>query len=282
MGGRALGFDRNRAIVQLAREIVVVVLHHRVRQVDQRLNVIRMMLEGFGVRQTGSAAKARVIEQRPEVTQRTQMRGVSLDDGDVRIARIVITPQQIEHVGAMIQQGDVVRRSRELGLDILEIADIRKRWEHRRHYAGSPTQHCQKGTASMKIEPYLFFHGVCEEAMDFYAGALGGTVEYHRFEGSPMAENLPPDWGSKIMHATLNAHGVNILGSDGRPGSKGDGDDIALSVGVDDPAQAERIFNALSVGGSVTMPFQDVFWGGKYGMFTDRFGFEWMVSGARP
>jgi PhnB protein len=132
----------------------------------------------------------------------------------------------------------------------------------------------------MQLEPYIYFHGTCEEALAFYAKCLDGkVVGLTRFADSPMQEHAPPGYRDKVMHATLEADGIRLMASDGRPGSPPDGeDDIALSLGLPDAERAKRIFDALADGGEVTMPFEDAFWGGKFGSLTDRFGIQWMLS----
>ncbi len=131
----------------------------------------------------------------------------------------------------------------------------------------------------IELNPYLFFHGRCEEALEFYKAALGGELELSRIEGSPMAEQSPAEWRSKIMHARLKFDGGTIMASDGRPGTQPAKDsDLTLSISLDDEARAERIFAALSQGGEVETPLQKMFWGAKFGMFTDKFGIDWMIN----
>ncbi len=132
----------------------------------------------------------------------------------------------------------------------------------------------------MQLEPYLFFHGRCEEALNFYAQCLGGAIEgLNRFAGSPMEGQVDAGYREKIMHASFVAGNVKFMASDGRPGSPPDGeDDIALSLNTLDDAEGERVFNALADGGTVEMPLADAFWGGKFGSLTDRFGVQWMIS----
>ena len=132
----------------------------------------------------------------------------------------------------------------------------------------------------MKLEPYLFFHGTCEEALNFYVKALGGEiVQLSRIAGSPMENEVPPDQRNLVMHATFVAGDVRFMASDGRPGSGPDGkDDIVLSLATKDAAEGERVFAALSEGGTVEMPLADAFWDGRFGQVTDRFGVQWMVS----
>jgi PhnB protein len=132
----------------------------------------------------------------------------------------------------------------------------------------------------MQLEPYLFFHGRCEEALNFYKECLGGELsDVHTYAGSPMESQVDPDFRNKIMHATFKAGDVRFMASDGRPGPAPDGeDDIALSLATSDAAEGERVFAALSQGGTVEMPLADAFWGGKFGQLTDRFGVQWMLS----
>jgi PhnB protein len=132
----------------------------------------------------------------------------------------------------------------------------------------------------MQLEPYLLFHGRCEEALNFYAQCLHGEIKaLNRYAGSPMEGSVDPGFRDKILHASFEAGGVKFMASDGRPGPAPDGnDDILLCLATSDAAEGEGVFNALADGGSVVMPLADALWGGKFGMLTDRFGVQWMVS----
>jgi len=132
----------------------------------------------------------------------------------------------------------------------------------------------------MQLEPYLFFHGRCEEALHFYAACLGGEItQLSRVKGSPMEQHVPPEHHNNVMHATFVAEGIKFMASDGRPGPPPDGeDDIVLSLTTTDAKEGERIFAALSAGGKVETPLEKQFWGARLGMLTDRFGMQWMVS----
>jgi PhnB protein len=132
----------------------------------------------------------------------------------------------------------------------------------------------------MQLEPYIFFYGRCEEALEFYKSAIGGTFELNRFEGSPMAEQIPADQRNKIMHATFKGDGFSFMASDGDLSKTLNPDEgnVSLCLAMEDAGQAERIFNALAQGGKVTMPFAPAFWGGKFGTVVDKFGTEWMVT----
>ncbi len=132
----------------------------------------------------------------------------------------------------------------------------------------------------MQLEPYLFFHGTCEEALNFYARCFGGEITVlSRFAGSPVEADVDESFRNKIMHASFVAGDLKFMASDGRPGVPPDGeDDIALSVATTDEREGERVFAALAEGGTVTMALTDAFWGGRFGSLTDRFGVQWMVS----
>jgi len=132
----------------------------------------------------------------------------------------------------------------------------------------------------MQLEPYIFFHGTCEEALNFYSGCFGGEIEgLTRFADSPMHEHVPADFRNKVMHASFVAGDLRFMASDGHPGTPPDGeDDIALSVATTSVAEGERVFKALAQGGTVGMPFENAFWGGTFGQLVDKFGIQWMVT----
>jgi PhnB protein len=133
----------------------------------------------------------------------------------------------------------------------------------------------------VRIEPYLFFNGCCEEAIDFYKNAAGARLEMmmrYRESPDPVPEGCVPDgWENKILHATLHIGEARLMVSDGNsdaPGFRG----FALSLALPGEAEAQRAFAALSEGGTVLMPLGKTFWSPCFGMATDRFGVMWMVT----
>jgi PhnB protein len=131
----------------------------------------------------------------------------------------------------------------------------------------------------MKLHPYLNFAGNAEEAVNFYKDALGGeVVMLSRFGDSPMPTE--DDWKNKIMHARIAFGDDNIIMISDT--TKGNGvstkGNIQLSIGLDDEAKTNEIFQKLSDGGSVTMPLAKQFWGDVFGMFQDKFGVNWMIN----
>ena len=130
----------------------------------------------------------------------------------------------------------------------------------------------------MQIEPYLFFDGRCEEALDFYRRAIGAEVTtLMRFNQSPDPQMCAPGTGDKVMHASFRVGGSTVLASDGRCQGKPSFQGFALSLTARDPAEAERLFAALGEGGQVQMPLTKTFFSSRFGMVADRFGVSWMV-----
>ncbi|MGA7393000.1 MAG: VOC family protein [Terrimicrobiaceae bacterium] len=131
------------------------------------------------------------------------------------------------------------------------------------------------------VQPYLFFGGRCEEALEFYRDALGAQVEMlMRYTDSPEPQPpgmLPPGFENKIMHATFRVGETILMASDGcEEGLSFDG--FSLSLTVPTETEADRAFAALAGGGQVRMPLTKTFWSPRFGMVTDRFGMGWMVS----
>lgn len=131
------------------------------------------------------------------------------------------------------------------------------------------------------LEPYLFFGGRCDEALAFYQAALGAEVEMRmRYQESPEPPPpgmLPPDWGSKVMHASLRIGTCRVMVSDGcEAGTPFAG--FSLSLALPEVTEVDRVFHALAEGGRVTMPLSTTFWSPRFGMLVDRFGIGWMVS----
>ncbi|MGA7712569.1 MAG: VOC family protein [Rhizomicrobium sp.] len=131
----------------------------------------------------------------------------------------------------------------------------------------------------MQANVYLMFKGNCEEAFKYYAKVTGGKIEAMMIhKGSPAEAQTPAEWHNKILHANLKIGNTSIMASDASPGRQyKENGGFCVSLGVDTPAEAERIFNGLSDGGSVGMPMAETFFAEKFGMCTDRFGTPWMV-----
>lgn len=132
----------------------------------------------------------------------------------------------------------------------------------------------------MSVAPYLMFNGRCEEALDFYKQALGAEIGMMmRFKESPEkpSPGCAPADGDKIMHAAFKIGGTPLMASDGmeRGGPKFEG--FSLTLAVNNEAEANRMFDALSRGGEVRMPLDKTFFSPRFGVVADKFGMTWMV-----
>ena len=133
----------------------------------------------------------------------------------------------------------------------------------------------------MKVEPYLFFDGRCDEALEFYRRVLRAEVTMlMRFKDSPEPHQpgmIPPGSENKVMHAGFRIGDTTLMASDGRCLGKPTFQGFALSLSVPNDAEAERLFAALGDGGQVQMPMTKTFFSSRFGMVADRFGVPWMV-----
>lgn len=135
----------------------------------------------------------------------------------------------------------------------------------------------------MKIEPYLFLEGRCDEAIAFYRNALDAELlMLVRYGDSPDPQACGPVDPAKVMHAALRVGDMMLLLSDGLAGGTPRFEGIALSLAVADDAAARRRFDALADGGKVTSPLAATFFASAFGMLTDRFGVSWMVLTPNP
>lgn len=135
----------------------------------------------------------------------------------------------------------------------------------------------------MKLNSYLNFNGNCQAAFRFYERCLGGKIEMMMTHGeSPMAEQTRPEWRDRIMHARLVIGDAVLMGSDAPPEMFQAPQGFSVSISVETPAEAERIFSTLSEKANVRMPLQQTFWAARFGVLTDQFGIPWMVNCEQP
>ncbi len=132
----------------------------------------------------------------------------------------------------------------------------------------------------MQVQPYLFFDGRCEEALDFYKSTLGAKVDFMmRFKDNPDPQpgSCPPGADNKVMHAAFHVGETLVMASDGMAKGKPEFRGFSLSVDVKSEAEADRLFAALGKGGQVQMPLAKTFFSPRFGMVADKFGVGWMV-----
>ena len=130
----------------------------------------------------------------------------------------------------------------------------------------------------MQVQPYLFFDGRCEEALEFYRRALGAEVTMlMRFKENPEPQANPASAGDKVMHTSFRIGDATVMASDGRCQGQPSFQGFSLSLTAADDREAERLFAALAEGGHVQMPLAKTFFSSRFGMVADRFGVPWMI-----
>jgi PhnB protein len=130
----------------------------------------------------------------------------------------------------------------------------------------------------MQVQPYLFFDGRCDEALEFYKKAIDAKVEMlMRFKDAPDQSNITPASHDKVMHAAVRVGDTQLLMSDGHCQGKATFQGFSLTLSAPDVAEGERRFKALAEGGQVQMPLAETFFASRFGMVADKFGVGWMI-----
>ncbi|MBI2741332.1 MAG: VOC family protein [Rhodospirillales bacterium] len=131
---------------------------------------------------------------------------------------------------------------------------------------------------TVTVQPYLFFDGKCEEAIEFYKGAIGAKVDMMmRFKEAPDQSQMQPNTGEKVMHAAFHVGTTQVLASDGHCAGKPSFQGFGLALNAKNDAEAEKLFTAVGKGGQVLQPLTKTFFASKFGMVADKFGIMWMV-----
>ena len=131
----------------------------------------------------------------------------------------------------------------------------------------------------LKTNVHLHFNGNCLEALRFYEKCLGGKIIFSMtWKDSPAAQQVPVRWAKKIIHATFKFGGQTLTADDAPPGSYSKPQGFQVTVSSKNPAQAKKVFKALTRSAKVLMPFAKTFWSPGFGMLVDRFGIPWMVN----
>jgi PhnB protein len=177
-----------------------------------------------------------------------------------------------------LSRGNATREShgQELSLRVRFVAEGKQQKQRRKPNSMSTTK------GSRVVEPYLFFNGNCEQAVEFYRRALGAEVQMTmRYKDSPEPPppgRVPAGFENKIMHTSLRIGQTRVMASDGCSTEKPNFGSFSLSLSVPNEAEADRVFGALAEGGQVRMPLAKTFWSPRFGMVQDRFGVGWMIS----
>lgn len=151
------------------------------------------------------------------------------------------------------------------------------------------TEYTIKSTAdyglecNMQLNPHLTFNGQCEAAFRFYERCLGGNVVFMMTYGdSPLAEQTPPAWRRKLLHAMLSLGDYRLTGADVLPESYEKPQGFSVFLSIDTAEEADRIFQTLAEGGAVEIPLQETFWAQRFGMLVDQFGTPWLINCHKP
>lgn len=129
------------------------------------------------------------------------------------------------------------------------------------------------------LNPYVTFNGNCREAMSFYRDCFGGELNLQTVEGSPAEAHCAPEIKHHILHASLTAGNIVIMGTDLCRGKYTASETIALCCNCGSAEEITGLFEKLSAGGQIIEPLKPQFWGALYGELTDRFGVRWMLNG---
>jgi PhnB protein len=135
----------------------------------------------------------------------------------------------------------------------------------------------------MPVNPYLFFNGQCEAAFKFYAQCLGGKIiSMMTVADTPVKDQTPPDRQGTIIHARMMIGDSVLMASDAPPERYQPPAGFSVTLMVDDPKEAERVFGELAEGGTVQMAIAETFWALRFGMLVDRFSIPWMINCEKP
>ena len=135
----------------------------------------------------------------------------------------------------------------------------------------------------MKSNIRLSFNGNCAAAFRFYERCLPGKILFTLTWGdSPIANDAPPEWSTKICHSTMAAADTIFNGADVLPGTYEPPRGFSIVLNIDDLEEVDRLFGAFAENGQVRVPLRETFWARRYGMVVDQFGIAWEVSCGRP
>src|ERR1700722_2582546 len=135
----------------------------------------------------------------------------------------------------------------------------------------------------MQLNSYLMFNGQCAAAFKFYERCLSGKIQMMMtYAESPMPGQVTPESRDKIMHVTMAVGDGVLMGSDAPPERYEKPQGFFVNIGMEDPADSERLFQALSENGTVRMPLQKTFLAARFGMLVDQFGTPWMINCRQP
>ncbi|MDK2125704.1 VOC family protein [Parachitinimonas caeni] len=131
----------------------------------------------------------------------------------------------------------------------------------------------------MQVQPYLIFNGRCAEAIEFYKKAVDAQILFQmQYKDAPDQAHVPPGSGEKMMHVSFKIGESVLMAADGQEDAPAAMEGCSLSISVETTTDADRVFQALAAGGTITMPLTKTFWSEAFGMLVDKFGISWMIN----
>ena len=130
----------------------------------------------------------------------------------------------------------------------------------------------------MKVQPYLVFNGNCEEALSFYSSLFDASLQ-NKQTYQDANYDIPESYRNNLQHAELKGNGVHIMAYDASPDTPlNSGNNVQMSIDLDDKDKAEKLFNQLYDGGTVHHKFREREWGAYFGRCTDKYDIQWMIN----
>ena len=244
---------------------------------NQSLIEAGMMLDGMGLHPSDKGARIQFKNGKPVIT-----------DGPFAETRELIAGFTLIQAKSKEEALDWVKRWPAEDANGNAYLELRRVYEMEDFAAGDGIEQHQQNAAQLaaqlstqqlRLNPYLNFNGNCRIAFEFYEKVLGGRIEnLMTFGESPMCSEVPKELHHRVIHVRLNLGNAVLMGSDAPPHRFQPNQGIANNLQVPDPAEAERIFNALADNGTIVMPLATTFWARRFGALTDQFGIQWMIN----
>jgi len=242
-------------------------------QYNEELFKAGLMLDGMGLHPTATGARVTFENGKPIVTD-----GPFAETKEVLAGFTLIQAKSMEEALAWVKRWPPQDGNGNVTLELRRVYELEDFEE------GPGIEHHRKlerdmNKPTLKINPYLTFNGNCRQAFEYYERVLGGTIEMLQTHGeSPICNEIPADMHHLVIHARLNLGDTVLMGSDAPADRYQPAQGISVTLNVDKPDAAMRIFDALADNGTVLMPMDKTFWAQKFGMLADQFGIQWMIN----
>lgn len=242
-------------------------------QYNEALQKAGVLLDGMGLHPSSTGARITFKQGKPIVTDgpftetKELLAGFTLIQVNNRDEAI----EWVKRWPAQDGEGNVTLELRR----VYEMEDFEEGPGLEKHRQVDKARNAEK----LQISPYLTFNGNCRAAFETYASVLGGTIDIMQTHGeSPMCDQIPASMHALIIHTRLRVGNFVLMGSDSPAEYFQPAQGVSVSLNVEQPAEAQRIFNALADNGTIIMPLEQTFWAQQFGMLKDSFGIQWMIN----